>query len=291
MRPLLVFSNARINTLTAGNGWVSAERQIVLESTRSTMNVRQLFDLTGRTAIITGGSIGLGRQMAEGLAEMGANLVLCARKKERCEQAAAELQNLGVKTLALACDVKNPAEVQSVIEAAMSQFGRIDILINNAGTSWGAPVEEMRLEQWNKVIETNLTGTFLFSQAAGKYMTARRRGKIINIASVAGIHGAPPEFQAIGYHASKGGVIAFTKDLACKWGIHNIQVNSIAPGWFPTNMSQVVIERNKEEFLKKIPLRRFGNDHDLKGAAVFLSSDASDYVTGNVLVVDGGQTA
>jgi NAD(P)-dependent dehydrogenase (short-subunit alcohol dehydrogenase family) len=256
-----------------------------------TMNVRQLFDLTGRVAIITGGSIGLGRQMAEGLAEMGANLVLCARKKERCEQAAAELQSLGAKTLALGCDVKNPAEVQAVVDAAMSQFGRIDILINNAGTSWGAPVEEMRLEHWNKVIETNLTGTFLFSQAAGKFMVAQRRGKIINIASVAGIHGAPPEFQAIGYHASKGGVIAFTKDLACKWGIHNIQVNSIAPGWFPTNMSQVVIERNKEEFLKKIPLRRFGNDHDLKGAAVFLSSNASDYVTGHVLVVDGGQTA
>jgi NAD(P)-dependent dehydrogenase (short-subunit alcohol dehydrogenase family) len=255
------------------------------------MNVRQLFDLTGRVAIITGGSIGLGRQMAEGLAEMGANLVLCARKKERCEQAATELQSLGVKTLALGCDVKNPAEVQAAVEATMSQFGRIDILINNAGTSWGAPVEEMRLEHWNKVIETNLTGTFLFSQTAGKFMAAQRRGKIINIASVAGIHGAPPEFQAIGYHASKGGVIAFTKDLACKWGIHNIQVNSIAPGWFPTNMSQVVIERNKEEFLKRIPLRRFGNDHDLKGAAVFLSSDASDYVTGHVLVVDGGQTA
>ena len=173
------------------------------------MNVLQLFDLTGRVAIITGGSIGLGRQMAEGLAEMGANLVLCARKKERCEQAAAELQNLGVKTLALGCDVKNPAEVQAVVDAAMSEFGRIDILINNAGTSWGAPVEQMRLEHWNKVIETNLTGTFLFSQAAGKFMTAQRRGKIINIASVAGIHGAPPEFQAIGYHASKGGVIAY----------------------------------------------------------------------------------
>ena len=244
-----------------------------------------------RVAIITGGSIGLGRQMAEGLAEMGANLVLCARKKERCEQAAAELQKLGVKTLALGCDVKNPADVQTVVDAAMSQFGRIDILINNAGTSWGAPVEEMRLEHWNKVLETNLTGTFLFSQAAGKFMVAQRHGKIINIASVAGIRGAAPEFQAIGYHASKGGVIAFTKDLACKWGVHNIQVNSIAPGWFPTNMSQVVIERNKEEFLKKIPLRRFGNDHDLKGAAVFLCSDASDYVTGHVLVVDGGQTA
>lgn len=255
------------------------------------MNTRRLFDLTGRVAIVTGGSIGLGRQMAAGLAEMGANLVLCARKKERCEQAAEELKQLGVKTFALACDVKNPEHVRGVVEQTVSQFGRIDILINNAGTSWGAPVEEMRLEHWNKVMETNLTGTFLFSQAAGKHMVAQRKGKIINIASVAGIRGAPPEFQAIGYHASKGGVIAFTKDLACKWGLHNIQVNAIAPGWFPTHMSEVVIERNRDTFLKKIPLGRFGSDHDLKGAAVFLASDASDYVTGHVLVVDGGQTA
>jgi gluconate 5-dehydrogenase len=255
------------------------------------MTVKQLFDLTGRVAIVTGGSTGLGRQMAEGLAEMGANLVLCARKKERCQKAAEDLQKLGVKTVALACDVKNPADIHQVVDATMAQFGRIDILINNAGTSWGAPVEEMRLEHWNKVIETNLTGTFLFSQTVGKIMISQRRGKIINIASVAGIRGASPEFQAIGYHASKGGVIIFTKDLACKWGIHNIQVNSIAPGWFPTNMSQVLIERNRDTFLKTIPLRRFGNDHDLKGAAVFLASDASDFVTGHVLVVDGGQTA
>jgi len=257
----------------------------------STKSVRDLFDLTGRTAIVTGGSVGLGRQMAEALAEMGANLVLCARKKERCVQAAEELQTLGVKTLALACDVKNPADIHAVVASTLAAFGRIDILINNAGTSWGAPVEEMRLEHWNKVIETNLTGTFLFSQAVGKTMIAQRRGKIINIASVAGLGGAPPEFQAIGYHASKGGVIIFTKDLACKWGIHNIQVNAIAPGWFPTDMSQVLIERNKDAFLSRIPLHRFGNDHDLKGAAVFLASDASDFVTGHVLVVDGGQSA
>src|SRR5690242_17858501 len=209
------------------------------------MNVKQLFDLSGRVAIVTGGSIGLGRQMAEGLGEMGANLVLCARKKERCEQAAEELKQPGVKTLALACDVKNPDHVRNVVQETLSQFGRIDILINNAGTAWGAPVEEMKLEHWNKVLETNLTGTFLFSQAVGKFMIAQRRGKIINIASVAGMRGAPPEFQAIGYHASKGGVIAFTKDLACKWGVHNIQVNAIAPGWFPTHMSQVMIERNR----------------------------------------------
>jgi NAD(P)-dependent dehydrogenase (short-subunit alcohol dehydrogenase family) len=255
------------------------------------VNIKRLFDLSGRVAIVTGGSVGLGKQMAEGLAEGGANLVLCARKKERCELAAEELKKLGVQTLALGCDVKNPDDVRTVVERANTQFGRIDILINNAGTSWGAPIEEMRLEHWNKVLETNLTGTFLFSQAVGKFMVPRRRGKIINISSVAGLQGAPPEFQAIGYHASKGGVIAFTKDLACKWGVHNIQVNAIAPGWFPTHMSQVLIERNRDTFLKNIPLGRFGGDADLKGAAVFLASDASNFVTGHVLVVDGGQTA
>lgn len=229
--------------------------------------------------------------MAQGLAEMGANIVLCARRKERCEQAAEQLRQLGVKALALGCDVKNPEQVRDVVAETIAHFGRLDILINNAGTSWGAPVEEMRLEHWNKVLETNLTGTFLFSQAAGKPMVSARRGKIINIASVAGLKGAPPEFQAIGYHASKGGVIAFTRDLACKWGVHNIQVNAIAPGWFPTHMSEVVIERNREAFLEKIPLQRFGNEDDLKGAAVYLASDASNFVTGHVLVVDGGQTA
>lgn len=255
------------------------------------MNTRHLFDLTGRVAIITGGSVGLGRQMAEGLAEMGANLVLCARKKDRCLQAAEELQKLGVKTLALGCDVKTPGSIQEVVDAAMSAFGRIDILINNAGTSWGAPIEEMKLEHWNKVIETNLTGTFLCSQAVGKVMIGQRHGKIINIASVAGLRGSRPEFSAMGYSASKGGVIIFTKDLACKWGMHNIQVNAIAPGWFPTHMSEIVIERNKESLLKGIPLGRFGGQQDLKGAAVFLASGASDFVTGHVLVVDGGQSA
>jgi gluconate 5-dehydrogenase len=255
------------------------------------MTAKRIFDLAGRVAIVTGGSVGLGRQMAEGLAEMGANLVLCARKKERCLQAAEELQKLGVEVLALGCDVKQPASVQEVADAAVKQFGRIDILINNAGTSWGAPVEAMTLEQWNKVIETNLTGTFLFSQAVGKVMIAQGRGKIINIASVAGLRGSSPKFSAIGYSASKGGVIIFTKDLACKWGMHNIQVNAIAPGWFPTDMSEKVIEQNKESLLAGIPLGRFGGPHDLKGAAIFLASDASDFVTGHVLVVDGGQSA
>src|SRR5262249_6142690 len=149
------------------------------------MNVRQLFDLSGRVAIVTGGSVGLGRQMAEGLAEMGANVVLCARKKERCEQAAEQLRQLGDGTLALGCDVSNPASVQEMVSAARSRLARIDILVNNAGTSWGAAVEDMRLEHWNKVIQTNLTGTFLCSQAVGKVMLQQGRGKIINVASVA----------------------------------------------------------------------------------------------------------
>lgn len=254
-------------------------------------NVKQLLDLSGRVALVTGGCVGLGRQMAEGLAEMGANLVLCARKLERCRQAAEELGRLGVQILALGCDVRSQASIQETVGAAVAGFGRIDILINNAGTAWGARVEEMSLEQWNKVLETNLTGTFLFSQAAGRIMIGQKRGKIINMASVAGFRGSPAEFQAIGYHASKGGIISFTRDLAHKWAPHNIQVNAIAPGWFPTHMSQAVIERNREAFLKTIPAGRFGSNEDLKGAAVFLASDASDFVTGHVLVVDGGQTA
>jgi NAD(P)-dependent dehydrogenase (short-subunit alcohol dehydrogenase family) len=255
------------------------------------VNVKQLFDLTGRVAIVSGGSMGLGRQMAEGLAEMGANLVLCARKQERCEEVAEALRSQGVQTLGLGCDVRDPAAIREVVDATLARFGRIDILINNAGVSWGASVEEMTLEQWDKVLSTNLTGTFLFCQGAAKAMAAQRAGKIINIASVAGLGGASAELQAIGYHASKGGVIAFTKDLACKWAPHNIQVNAIAPGWFPTHMSGWIIEHRKDSLLAKIPLGRFGGDHDLKGAAVFLASDASAYVTGHVLVVDGGQTA
>lgn len=255
------------------------------------MKTRQLFDLSGRVAIVTGGATGLGRQMAEGLAEMGAYLVICARKKERCQQAAEELKAIGVRVLPLECDVRVPAGIQAVVDATMKEFGRIDILVNNAGTSWGAPVETMTLEQWNRVVETNLTGTFLCSQAVGRILIGQRRGKIINIASVAGLRGSSPKLPAIGYSVSKAGVINFTRDLACKWGMHNIQVNAIAPGWFPTDMSEKVMERNKEALLAGIPLGRFGGPDDLKGAAVFLASDASDYVTGHILVVDGGQSA
>ena len=256
------------------------------------MDVKKLFDLTGRAAVVTGGGSGLGRQLAEALAEAGASLVLCARRKERCEQTAQELQKHGVQTLALGCDVTNPEDIQQVVEQTLKEFGEIDILINNAGIAWGAPAEEMKLEDWNKVLETNLTGTFLFSQAAGKAMIKQQQGKIINIASVAGLGGAPAEIlDAVGYHASKGAVITLTKDLACKWARHNIQVNAIAPGWFPSDMANPLLEHRGEKILAGIPLGRFGGEDDLKGAAVLLASRASSYITGHVLVVDGGQTA
>jgi gluconate 5-dehydrogenase len=256
------------------------------------MHTKELFDLTGRVAIVTGGAVGLGRQFAEALGEMGASLVLAARKVERCEQAARELEPLGVKVLPLGCDVTRQEEVEKMASETVRQFGRVDILVNNAGISWGSPPENMTLADWEKVLATNLTGTFLCSQAVGRTMIERQRGKIINVASVAGLHGAPPEIMdAVGYTASKGAVLSFTRDLACKWARHNIRVNALAPGWFPSRMSRWVIEHRAELILPHIPLHRFGGEDDLKGAIVFLASDASNYVTGQVLVVDGGMSS
>ncbi len=256
------------------------------------MHARELFDLAGKTAIVTGGGAGIGRQMAEGLAEAGANLVLCARKAERCERAAAELSELGVRTLGLQCDVRAPEQIHAVVERALAEFGAIDVLVNNAGTVWGAPPEEMPLEGWQKVIDVNLTGVFLFAQAAGRAMIERGGGAIVNVASVAGLRGAPPEIMnAIVYNASKGGVISFTRDLACKWARHGVRVNAIAPGWFPSDMSRYVLDRHSERLIEHIPLRRLGGPHDLKGVVVFLASRASEYVTGHTLVVDGGESA
>ena len=254
---------------------------------------RELFDLSGKTAIVTGGGSGLGRQMAEGLAEMGANLVLCARKAERCEQAAAELAELGVQAIGMSCDVRDPAQVQAVVERARAEIGEIDILVNCAGTVWGEAPEEMPLEGWQKVIDVNLTGTFLFAQAVGRAMIEQGAGgKIVNIASVAGLRGAPPEIMnSVPYNASKGGVIAFTRDLAWKWARHGINVNAIAPGWFPSEMSSFVLDKHGDKLARHIPLGRFGGPHDLKGAVVYLASAASDYVTGHTLVVDGGESA
>ena len=256
------------------------------------MHVRDLFDLSGKTAIVTGGGSGLGYQMAEALAEAGADLVLCARKAERCEEAASALGGLGGRAVGMGCDVRSADDVEAVVARTLETFGRIDILVNNSGTSWGASPEDVPLAGWQKVIDVNLTGVVLFSQAVGRVMIEQGSGKIVNVSSVAAFRGAEPEaMNAIAYNASKGGVTAFTVDLAVKWARHGILVNAIAPGWFPTDMSEEVLEQSGHLLLGRTPLRRFGTTDDLKGAVVFLASAASDFVTGHTLVVDGGLLA
>jgi NAD(P)-dependent dehydrogenase (short-subunit alcohol dehydrogenase family) len=253
------------------------------------VSVRDFFDLSGRVAIVTGGGSGIGRQMAQGLAEAGAELVLCARKVERCEEAAAQMPT---RALAVQCDVTDAESVEAMVARTVDELGRVDILVNNAGTVWGAAPEDIPLKGWQKVVDVNLTGVFLCAQAAGRRMIARGEGgRIVNVASVAGLHGAPAEVvNALPYHATKGGVISLTRDLAWKWARHGINVNAIAPGWFPSDMANFVIESNPE-LARRIPLGRFGGPEDLKGVVVFLASRASDYVTGHTLVVDGGQSA
>jgi len=252
----------------------------------------ELFDLSGKVAIVTGGGSGIGRQMATALAEAGADVVLCARKPERCEGVAMELEQLGVRAFGMRCDVRDPAEVQAVVDRTRTELGRIDILVNNAGTSWGAPPEDHPLDGWQKVIDVNLTGVFLMAQTVGRVMIEQQGGKIVNIASVAALGGGPPELiNAVAYHASKAGVVGFTRDLATKWAEHGINVNAIAPGWFPSDMNKVLLDAQPDAYLERIPLKRFGGPDDLKGAVVFLASPASDYVTGQIVVVDGGQSA
>lgn len=256
------------------------------------MDVRSLFDLSGKVAIVTGGGIGLGEQISYALAEAGCNVVTCARKVERCEAVAQKIEKLGVKALAFRCDIVNEEEIERVVNATVKEFSRVDILVNNAGRTWGSPVEEFPLDHWNKVVAVNLTGTFLFSQKAGREMIKQKNGKIINMTSYGGLMGSDPEYMdAIAYNTTKGGIVAFTKDLAVKWAKYNINVNAIAPGWFETQMTQWSRENKGDKILDRLLIKRFGGKEDLKGAVVFLASRASDYVTGQVLCVDGGLTA
>jgi gluconate 5-dehydrogenase len=257
------------------------------------MNSLDLFRLDGKTAIVTGGGRGLGQYMAEALAEAGARVVLCSRKLEACQEVKEAIEARGGKALALACDVTNPDEVERVVSAAEEAFGAIDIVVNNSGTTWGAPPEKMPVDKFERVMDVNVKGTFLMAQAAGRRMIQRGTGgRIINIASVAGLVGGHPDYmQTVGYNASKGAVITMTKDLAVNWARHNIQVNAIAPGWFPTKMSRPLLDRYGEKMLSHIPMARFGRPEDLKGVVVFLASPAAAYITGQVIVVDGGSTA
>jgi gluconate 5-dehydrogenase len=251
-----------------------------------------LFDLAGCAAIVTGGGRGIGRQMATALAEQGADVVVCSRKLDRCEEAAADLEGLGVRALAMRCDAREPEQVAEVVRRTTEELGGLDVLVNNAGATWGAPPEEVPLDAWRKVIDVNLTGVFAFCQEGGRAMIARGGGRILNVASIAGMRGFPAGVvDALPYSASKGGVIALTRDLACKWARHGIRVNALAPGWFPSDMSSGVLGDRGDAIVSRIPLGRLGGEDDLKGAVAFLASRASDFVTGQTLIVDGGESA
>ena len=250
--------------------------------------IEKLFDLRGRVAIVTGGSRGLGAEFAEGLAEAGASLMLCARRDEWLVPGVEGLRGRGFTAHAMRCDVSNIEQVQAVIDTTVERFGQIDILVNNAGVSWGERPETMTLAQWQKVVDTNLTGAFVFSQAAGREMLKRQYGRIINIASIAGLQGNVNGPYYAGYAASKAGLMGLTRELAASWGRHGIRVNAIAPGFFPSRMSEASIRLVEEGIKKTTPLGRLGQPGELKGVAVFLASDASNYITGQTIVVDGG---
>jgi len=250
----------------------------------------KLFDLTGKVALVTGGSRGLGEEMAEGLAEAGAHLMLLARREQWLSPAVEAMKGRGFRCEGMLCDVSKPDEVKAAVEKTVEIYGRIDILINNAGVSWGAPPEEMPLDKWQMVIDVNLTGAFLFSQAAAAHMIRQKYGRIVNVASISGLLGSL-SLQTAGYVASKGGLISLTRDLAAAWADHNIRVNAIAPGFFPSRMTEKVLPRMQEYLTNRVPMRRAGVPGELKGVAVFLAADASNYITGQTIVVDGGVTA
>jgi NAD(P)-dependent dehydrogenase (short-subunit alcohol dehydrogenase family) len=253
-------------------------------------HIQQLFDLTSRVAIVTGGSRGLGLEMAEGLAEAGASLMLCARREQWLTPALDELRARGFRAEGRVCDVANAADVQAVVDATMAAFGRLDIMVNNAGISWGERPELMAVDKWQKVLDTNLTGAFMFAQAAGREMLKARSGVILNIASVAGLRSAVHGPHYAAYVASKAGLMGLTRELAASWGPHGIRVNAIAPGFFHSRLADPVIELVEPAIRERNPIPRVGAAGELKGVAVFLASDASGYITGQTIIVDGGGT-
>jgi NAD(P)-dependent dehydrogenase (short-subunit alcohol dehydrogenase family) len=256
--------------------------------------IHQLFDLSGQAALITGGSRGLGLQIAEALGEAGAKILLCSRKAQELEEAAAELQSKGIDTRWVAADLASPEQVQRVADEAMQRLGRVDILVNNAGATWGAPAEDYPLEAWDKVMNLNVRSIFVMSQAVAKAsMIPRRQGRIINVASIAGLSGSSSsDIKFIAYGTSKGAVVNFTRTLAGEWGPYGITVNALAPGFFPSKMTRGTLERvGPETLAERAPLRRIGDEDDLKGAALLFASAAGKHITGQVLAVDGGVSA
>jgi NAD(P)-dependent dehydrogenase (short-subunit alcohol dehydrogenase family) len=255
--------------------------------------IQKLFDLSGKTALVTGGSRGLGLQIAEALGEAGARLLLTSRKAGDLEEAAAHLKARGIEALWIAADASQPEEIQRIAADAMARLGQVDILVNNAGATWGAPAEDHPLEAWDKVMNLNIRSIFLMSQAIGKLsMIPRRQGRIINVASIAGLSGAGPDIQYIAYGTSKGAAVNFTRTLAGEWGKYGITVNALAPGFFPSKMTKGTLERvGADKMAEAAPLRRIGDDDDLKGAALLFASAAGKHITGQILAVDGGVSA
>ena len=256
------------------------------------MKVRDLLDLSGRVALVTGGSRGLGLQIAEALGEMGAKLALTARKKDELDAAVAHLEKSGIETMAFVCDLGKREAIPPVVDEILKKFGKVDILVNNAGATWGAPAEDHPLEAWDKLVNLNLTGAFVITQLVGrKSMIPARWGRIINIASVAGLMGQDPRIvRTIAYNATKGGLVNFTRALAAGWGSHGITVNAICPGFFPSKMTRATLGTTGELVRDWTPTKRLGNDEDLKGLAVLLASEASRHITGQAIAVDGGAT-
>ena len=258
------------------------------------MSVRKLFDLSGRTALVTGGSRGLGLQVAEALGEMGARVAITARKADELEEAKRHLAQMGIEALPIACDLSDAVAIGPMVARAVEGLGPIDILVNNAGTTWGAAAVDHPLDAWRKVLDLNLTAMFVTSQEVGKRcMVPRRRGKIINMASILGLVGTADTSRpgTIAYSASKGGVVNFTRALAAEWAQYNINVNAIAPGFFPTKMTRGLQEILGERAASKAPLNRVGGPEDLKGLAVLFASDACAFITGQIVAADGGMTA
>jgi len=260
------------------------------------MHVKDLFDLKGKVAIVTGGGRGIGQFMATGLAEVGANVVLASRKLANCEKEAEELAKLGVKTLAVQCDMAKKEDIDNLVKATMDTFGTIDILVNNAGLTWGAPTLDFPLERWDKIFEVNVRGVWILSQQVARIMKEKGGGKMINVSSIYGSRGSNEEAHpAVAYNPSKAAVEILTKNLAIKLARYKIYVNCIAPGFFKTDMMAYVFKPEMKAILDltlaAIPLNMYGEENEIKGLAVFLASKASDYITGGVFPVDGGLSA
>lgn len=254
------------------------------------VDVTKLLRLDGKVVVVTGGSRGLGLQMAQAYAEMGAKLALTARKAEQLSEAKTHLEASGAEVLCIPADLADPSSAELITSAVMERFGQIDVLVNNAGATWGSPAEEHPFEAWQKVMGVNVTGAFLLTQAvANASMIPRKYGRIVNVASVAGLQGNHPQMMGtVAYNTSKGALVNMTRALAAEWSKYSITVNAIAPGYFPTKMTKGTLAYAEEAIKASTPLGRLGSDHDLKGLAVLLASDASAYMTGQIIAVDGG---